>query len=119
MKIAVSSEGKNITDPVDARFGRCSGFIIYDTDQASVSYIENNQNTEAVQGAGIQAAKSVADTGAGILITGNIGPKAYKTLDSAGVKVYLCAACSVKEAIEKLEMGELKMATSANAQGHW
>jgi predicted Fe-Mo cluster-binding NifX family protein len=119
MKIAIPSEGKNITDPVDVRFGRCRGFVIYDTGSGSASYIENVQNTEAVQGAGIQAAKTIIDSGAEILISGNVGPKAFSALSSAGIKIYLCGRTSVKDALEDLNKGRLEAASGASVEGHW
>lgn len=119
MKIAVSSEGRTITDPVDTRFGRCGGFLISDTESGSLTYIENRQDTEAIQGAGIQAAKTVIDSGAEILITGNVGPKAFATLTSAGIKIYLCGKCTVTEALKELKEGKLEPASGASVEGHW
>ncbi|HOH04495.1 MAG TPA: NifB/NifX family molybdenum-iron cluster-binding protein, partial [Candidatus Pacearchaeota archaeon] len=33
MKIAISSTGKNLQDEIDARFGRCSYFLIVEIDE--------------------------------------------------------------------------------------
>lgn len=119
MKVAVSSEGKTITDPVDTRFGRCVGFLVADSESGTVTYIENHQDTEAVQGAGIQAAKTVINSGAEILITGNVGPKAFTALTSAGIKIYLCEKCTIADALDELQKGNLAPASEASVEGHW
>jgi len=119
MKVAVSSEGKNPADQVDMRFGRCRGFIIFDSDSGSISYIENHQEKEAVQGAGLQAAKTVINAGADILISGNVGPKAFTALTSAGMKIYLSGKSTVSEALNEFREGRLEPATGASVESHW
>ena len=32
MKVAISSAGKDLTSPIDPRFGRCAYFVIVDTE---------------------------------------------------------------------------------------
>ena len=80
MKIAISAESDRITGAVDTRFGRAKGFIIHDTDTGGNTHIDNEQNLESAQGAGIQSAKAVINAGAKVLLTGNVGPKAYAVL---------------------------------------
>ena len=42
MKIAVTSQGPDLSSQVDPRFGRASGFIVLDTDTDEFS-VHNNQ----------------------------------------------------------------------------
>lgn len=119
MKVAITTNKADTTAPVDMRFGRAAGFLICDTDSGAISFIDNNQDTQSLQGAGIQAAKKVIDAGAEIVISGNVGPKAFSVLASAGIRIYLCGECSVKEALEKLKKGELELTSGANVEGHW
>lgn len=119
MKIAVSTEGRDIESSVDQRFGRAAGFLVYDTETSESVYVDNRQNLDSSQGAGIQSAKTVIDSGAEAVITGNVGPKAFAALDSAGVKIYLFNDGSVLDAINHLHRGELRLAVSANVDGHW
>jgi predicted Fe-Mo cluster-binding NifX family protein len=119
MKIAVSVSGNSLAAMVDPRFGRAAGFIIYDTETNTFEYKDNAQNLNAMQGAGIQSAKHIADAGAAALITGNCGPKAFTALKTAGVKVYTGAEGTVFECIEKFKSGSLKEAQQANVEGHW
>jgi len=119
MKIAVTSSGKNLDSQVDLRFGRAAGFIIYDTETGSFEYVDNVQNLNAMQGAGIQAAQNVVEKNVSAIITGNCGPKAFAVLSAAGVKIYVGAQGSVKDVIEKFKNNELEEAQIANVQGHW
>ena len=73
----------------------------------------------AAQGAGIQAAEAVSRLGAECLITGHCGPKAFRTLQAAGIRVYTGAAGTVGEAIAALQQGRLALAEAADVDGHW
>ncbi|MBD3266786.1 dinitrogenase iron-molybdenum cofactor biosynthesis protein [bacterium] len=119
MKIAITSQGKNLTDPMDPRFGRAPYFIIYDTVSGAYEAIDNTQNMNTPQGAGIQAGQNVVNTGAQALITGNVGPKAFQTLQAGGINMFLCGEMSVHEAVEKYKAGDLQPCGGANVQGHW
>jgi len=119
MIIAVSSEGKDLDSNVDPRFGRAKNFIIYDTVTNNFDVIDNIQNLQAAQGAGIQAAQNVAEQNAELVISGNLGPKAFTTLQAAGIKVALWSKGTIKEAIELAIGGKLEYSRSANVEGHW
>jgi len=119
MKIAITSQGSDLTSQVDPRFGRAKSFIVLDTDTDEFSTHDNTQNIYAVQGAGIQAGRTVTELGADAVITGNVGPKAFAALKAANVKIYLGACGTVKEAIEKYKTGQLEGAQKANVEGHW
>ena len=119
MKIVVTSQGSDLNSSVDPRFGRARNFILVDTDTEEFSVHDNAQNLNAVQGAGIQAGRTVADLGAEAVITGNVGPKAFATLQAANLKIYLGASGTVKEAIEQFKAGQLQDASRANVEGHW
>ncbi|HPW45975.1 MAG TPA: NifB/NifX family molybdenum-iron cluster-binding protein [bacterium] len=119
MKVAITSSGKSPDSEVDQRFGRASYFAIYDTENDTFSFADNAQNFNAANGAGIQSAQNVASAGAQVLITGNCGPKAFRTLSAAGIKVVIGATGTVKEAATKFKNGEMSYATDANVEGHW
>jgi predicted Fe-Mo cluster-binding NifX family protein len=119
MKIAVTSTTKTIDSLMDERFGRASGFIIFDTETGGYEHIDNTQNLNSTQGAGIQAAKSVINTGATVLITGNVGPKAYAALAAAGVEVFLKKGGTAMDAVGAYLSGALAKAAEANAKAHW
>lgn len=120
MKIAVTSNGKDLNAEVDPRFGRATYFLIIDPETMAYQAVENTQNMNLPQGAGIQAAKTIVENQAEVLLTGNCGPKAFKVLEAAGVKVVVEANGSVKDVIEQFKNGELgSYAKNPNVDGHW
>lgn len=119
MKIAITATGKDMKSAVDPRFGRAKFFVIVDTDTDVSALHDNAQNLNAAQGAGIQAAETVARLGATAVITGNVGPKAFRALNAAGIKIYLSQDGTVADAIRKFKAGELPMLDAANVEGHW
>ena len=100
MKLAVSSQGKNIESPVDPRFGRCAYFLIVETDDLRFEAFDN-ENRSLGGGAGIQSAQLVASKGAKVILTGFCGPNAVRTLSAAGIELYVVQSGTVKEAVEK------------------
>ncbi len=119
MKIAISAVKNSKSSDVDARFGRAPFFAIYNDEDGSYSFVGNEQNLNAASGAGVQAAQNVAATGAKVLITGNCGPKAFKALSAAGIKVAVQVGGTIVEAVEEFESGRLKFLDDANVDGHW
>ncbi len=119
MKIIITAKGKEISDDIDPRFGRAKTFLLVDTETGDCVAHDNAQNLNAVQGAGIQAAHNVAELGAEAVISGNVGPKAFRTLTAAEIKVYLCATGTVAKAVRAFKAGELKESTAADVESHW
>lgn len=119
MKIAVSATQPNIEADVDERFGRAKSFMIYDSDSESWEPIENNPNLNAVQGAGIQTAQMLANSGVEAVLTGHCGPKAFRVLSAAGIKVYTGCSGAISQALVALKKGDLTPAENADVQGHW
>ena len=119
MKIAVTAQGKGLDSKVDPRFGRAAYILVIDLADDNVRVINNAENVNAFKGAGIQAAVSVSDSGAEVLLTGYCGPNAFKTLDAAGVKVANDVSGTVGEAVEAFKSGQVAFSEEANADGHW
>ena len=89
MKVAVTSQGMDLASQVDPRFGRAKYFVLVDTDTGTFTAHDNRQNLNAAQGAGIQAGRNVVELGAEAVITGNVGPKAFTTLQGGGTAANL------------------------------
>lgn len=119
MKIIVSSQGVTLASGLDPRFGRAGHFLCWDSESGAVAVLDNHQSLDAAQGAGIQAAMTVAGHGADAVITGHCGPKAFRVLQEAGIKVYLTRAATVGEALQQYGDGKLEAAGSADVEGHW
>lgn len=120
MKIAITASGPTLESPVDPRFGRAACFILYDLATRQFEAHDNTQNLNAVQGAGIQAAETVARLDAQAVLTGHCGPKAFRALAAAEIAVYSgVEGRTVAEAIALYEDGTLEPLAAADAQGHW
>ena len=119
MKIAISSKGTELSSEVDPRFGRAAYIMIVDTDTMAFEAVDNSANVNSFKGAGIQAATMVYDKGAEILMTGYCGPKAFQTLQTAGVRVVSDTTGTIAEAVELLKADKVEFTDAANADAHW
>jgi predicted Fe-Mo cluster-binding NifX family protein len=119
VKLAVSTEGPGLDEAVDPRFGRAAGFMIVDPTDMSFEYIDNGVSQAMGQGAGIQAAESVARSGAKVLLTGYVGPKAFHALTAAGIEVgQNLDNMTVGEAVQAYLDGRVEAAGQANRGSH-
>ena len=119
MKIIFTTSGNDLNAPLDSRFGRAPKFLVYDLDSETFELVDNQQNLNAAQGAGIQSAEIVARLGAKGLVTGHCGPKAFRVLLAAGIKVYTTDAPTISLALEAFKTGKLNPAQHADVEGHW
>ncbi len=119
MKIVIPTDGENLKSTISKSFGRSKKFLVADSSSMDFEIIENIQNMESAQGAGIQSAQSAVKSGGDVLITLNCGPKAYKVLTESGVRVYTGIDGSIEENIKKLNNSELNLMNDANKEGHW
>ncbi len=119
MKAAFTTSGSALASPLDSRFGRAAKLLVYDLDGGVFEVIDNEANMNAAQGAGIRSAEAVVRSGATALVTGHCGPKAFRVLQAAGVKVYPCVAPTIAEALEELRAGRLVETKAADVEGHW
>jgi len=113
MKIAISSTGKTLESELDARFGRCAYFLIVEIEDEKVKDVKAIENTAKAQrgGAGITAGEIVANEKVDVVITENLGPRAFSVFGQFGIKVYSGKGKIknvVKDFIEgkSIEMGE-------------
>lgn len=116
-KIAITSEGPGLDGPMDSRFGRAAGFVVVDLETMAAEYIDNGQSQIMAQGAGINAAQLVANAGASWLLTGYVGPKAFRALSAAGIKIGQdLEGLTVREAVERFKSGLVHEAGSPNKE---
>lgn len=119
MKIAITSVDGTMEGMVDERFGRSRKLIMYDPETKNFDVIDNTQNLGAAQGAGIQSAQNAINGGARIVISGHLGPNAFKVLGAAGIPVYTVSKKTVAQAIKEFEEGKLTKLTGPDVEGHW
>ncbi len=118
MKIAVTAQGPSLDDQVNPRFGRCSQFLLVDTDTLEATPLEN-PNSSAGGGAGIQSAQFMAEHNVEAVLTGNCGPKAYQTLEAAGIQVVSGVSGTIRDAVERFKSGTLASADGPTVASHF
>lgn len=118
MKLAVTSLGQDLDSPVDPRFGRAQYLVLVETEGMACEAIEN-PSVQAAGGAGVQMAQMVAATGAVAVLTGNVGPNAYHALTAAGLKVFIGATGTVREAVASYLRGELPQTAEPSVGSHF
>ncbi|MGI6358619.1 MAG: NifB/NifX family molybdenum-iron cluster-binding protein [Bacillota bacterium] len=111
MRICITSKGKELTDQLDERFGRCSYLLVVDTSSGAVESLKN-PGVLVDHGAAIAAAQRVLDAQVDVLLTGNLGPNAEGMLESHNMTVYQARNCSVQEALAAYQAGQLKQLLS-------
>jgi predicted Fe-Mo cluster-binding NifX family protein len=102
---------------VDPRFGRCSCFVLVETDDMSFETVENASSSLG-GGAGIQSAQLMAQRGVKAVLTGNCGPNAHETLSAAGIDVVVGCSGTVSEVVERFKSGQLRPASAPNVATH-
>ncbi|HEX7391633.1 MAG TPA: NifB/NifX family molybdenum-iron cluster-binding protein [Thermoplasmata archaeon] len=116
-RLAVSSTGSSTADAVDPRFGRCAYFVISDESSGRTEIVANTARALG-NGAGIQAAQDLLNRGVTIVVTGDVGPNAYRTLSAAGIRVFRCTGTSVADAIRDFKLGKLVEVSRPTSPGH-
>jgi predicted Fe-Mo cluster-binding NifX family protein len=119
MKIAVTTQGDDLSAQIDSRFGRAPRFLVVDTDTMRFDVAANAQSLDLAQGAGIQSAQNVLVHRPDVVLTGNCGPKAFKVLKAAGVKVVVGVKGKIADVIHDYIAGKYAEAAEANVEGHW
>jgi predicted Fe-Mo cluster-binding NifX family protein len=117
MKICITSQGKELSSPVDPRFGRCAYFIIIETDTMELEVIENN-SALASGGAGVQSGQLVTGKGVKAVLTGNVGPNAFDTLTAGGIQIITGVSGTVEDAIKKYQTGDFTPQDNATVGNH-
>lgn len=69
MKVAVTSQGKELSSEIDPRFGRAKWLLVVDTQTGLSEAYDNTVNLNLVQGAGIQTGQNVVNLGVEAVIT--------------------------------------------------
>jgi predicted Fe-Mo cluster-binding NifX family protein len=118
MKICVSATSDNLEAQLDPRFGRCLYLIIVDSETMQFQAIPNIA-AGSTGGAGIQAAQSIANQCAKVVITGNVGPNAFGALSAAGIEIVTASSGTVREVVEKFKNGELERTGAPTVGGHF
>jgi predicted Fe-Mo cluster-binding NifX family protein len=119
MKIAISSTGNKLESEVDSRFGRCSYFLIVEIKDNKIKDFKAIENTAKAQmgGAGITAGEIVAKQKVDVIITVNLGPRAFSVFEQFGIKIYQGEG-KIKKVVKEFLNGKLKELTNATGPQH-
>jgi len=117
MRVAVTAKDTNLDAAVDPRFGRCAYFVVVETETMAAEGVANTGSADA-GGAGTQAAQRVAEKDVTVVLTGNCGPNAFRTLQAAGIEVVTGVTGTVREAVAAYGEGRMKAAKAANVASH-
>jgi len=120
MKVAITASGEDLNSPVDRVFGRAKYFVITDPEETNVEVLENSQNVNAAHGAGIQSARQIANKSVDVVLTGNIGPNAFRALEAVPIRVFQFGsdALTVRDALTAWKEGRLQEVKAPTAKGY-
>lgn len=119
MKVAITAQGQEFSSMIDLRFGRARWILVVDTESGQHQVHDNAVHLNAPQGAGIQTGQNVANLGVEAVITGNVGPNAFRVLNAANIKIFLATQQTVEQAVAAFKEGRLQDVQQANVEGHW
>jgi len=110
MKIAITAQGKTLQDKVDARFGRCPFFVIYDTKTQEIQTVNNQDVENEAHGAGPRTVQRLSEYECNAIITGNgPGGNASTLLSKMKIDVFTGAGDMIIEnAIEAFKNNKLE-----------
>jgi predicted Fe-Mo cluster-binding NifX family protein len=117
MRIAVTANGADLDAPASPVFGRCTTYILVDTETMQYEAVANPA-VSAGGGAGVQAAQFVIERGAQAVVTGNVGPNAFGVFRAGGIPVYLFKGGTVRQAVEAYKRGLLSSISGATVSAH-
>lgn len=115
-KIVIASESKSVDGLVSATFERCRYFIVYDLATKKFKAIANPYFSEF--NIGDKAAQFIVNRAEEAVISGNIGPLAFQTLESSNIHVYLTPKTSVRNAVKRFLEGKLVHMESSSLFGY-
>ncbi len=109
MKIAITSDEKDINGNVSEVFGRCKYFVIVNVEDKEITSFGavENINAQKLGSAGVSAAQAVLDKKVDVVITGNVGPRALDVFKQFKVDVYISKG-KIKEVVKQFIEGKLE-----------
>ncbi len=119
MKIAISASSPDLKAEIDPRFGRAACFIVVD-DESQEWEAYDNPARDASGGAGVQAARFIAEKGAEVAISGAFGPNAYEIMVATGLKMFVfrnTGSLQVSEVLSRYRDGDLDPVTGPSGPG--
>ncbi|HEY9114266.1 MAG TPA: NifB/NifX family molybdenum-iron cluster-binding protein [Bacteroidales bacterium] len=86
MKVAIASQGNSLESKLDKSFGRCNFFVVYDTENKTVEFIEN-PNKDDDEKAGSKSVQMVSTRNVSKIISSDFGLRIKPLLDSLKIQM--------------------------------
>ncbi len=113
MKICVPTSGLGgLDDEVGQHFGKVPTYTIFDTETNGVRVIENT--SEHRGGVGLPP-ELISLAGADVMVVSGLGTRAVSMFESFGIRVYVGAHGTAKQALRMFQEGLLAPASDENA----
>ncbi|MBU0762016.1 MAG: NifB/NifX family molybdenum-iron cluster-binding protein [Candidatus Altiarchaeota archaeon] len=110
MKICIPAEGKNgLDEKVSLHFGRAPAYALVDSETMECEFIVNK--SEHFGGTG-KPPEIIAESGAEVVLTSGMGPRAMQMLTEKGVEIYCGISGTVRDSVEAFKKGYLTLASS-------
>ena len=100
LKVAIPSTSNQTDAKMDERFGRCTYFCFYDSDNDTLDFVDNPA-VDARGGAGFQAVEFLLNNDIGAVIVPRLGPNADGVLRRGSVDIFQGENILIKDLIEK------------------
>ena len=117
LRVGVTSREESPLSEVCEQFGRSYWLMIYSPAECRWYAIDNGPNRSLSNGAGVATAETIIDAGVTVVLTGETGPKAFRTLKAAGISIVHNVRGGVEEALSDWLSGRLTPACLANDSG--
>ncbi len=106
MRIALPVNDKDIKSEICPSFGRTPYYLIYDTADKTIIFLDNLA-AQSAGGAAIKAAQMLVDQSIKVIIAPRYGENAAKVLIDGDIKVYKNIAGTAEENIKAYEKNQL------------
>lgn len=119
MRLALTATNNGLDSNLSPVFGRCPYFVVVDWEDGNVNSDQSVQNPAMNQGggAGVLAAQTVGDQNVDVVITGNVGPRAFDVLNRLGIEIYAGRQTSLKDNLEAFEKSQLDKISAPDSMG--
>ncbi len=117
MIVAIPVEEKEVGGKVCPSFGRAPYYMIYNSVDRSVLYMDNEAAT-AAGGAGIKAAQLLVDTKVDAVATPRCGKNAAEVLEDSSIKIFKTSSDELKDTMDSLTRDGLVILDSFHAGFH-
>ncbi len=112
MLVCVTTVRSGSGETVDPRFGRCEQFSFVNMETGEISH-EPNDLAIGAGGVGAKVSQFLAERGVKAVVTGQVGPNAFRVLAAAGIEVYTVGNVTMDDALAGLREGSLTPVSAA------